>query len=434
MTESSSDRDRPGVRVDRRRFLGASAAAAAGLALKAPDVAAAATPLDVPGVVAKVAAPFAKNGFSGGLGGLFYTPLGGTLVGGLTADEGGAIEDGFAAGFYLPLFEANDGGASGKGYDAFVFLNGLLFTSSKQALAAGMAYLDLNKPKGVEIESEKLDNGAGYLSYDWSGHVPGFDAVANVHRGVAAAGPALVIIDWEDFTKAPAAGQIADLKASISAAIDASRTGIPLAEAVVRINSSEQVVFDVLKVEGVEINGQSSSEAENKALTAFAKHAVSFVRSAGALELLATGERFSVAVEELAFASGGGAKNFFAERRSLIGPIDAALDRSRVKGEAEAGIDGMDETTGDFYVQGRPDGSVLGGEVTVRAGTRVISMAMVNAAQTLPQGATVLDAGGDALAQVAALATSAIQALDIGAAGDRQYDAGFGRSVESGAL
>jgi len=82
----------------------------------------------------------------------------GTLVGGLTADEGGVIERGFRAGFYLPLFESNPKGASGKGYDAFLFINGLLVDSDKHALAAGQAFLELNKPDGAKIASEKLDD------------------------------------------------------------------------------------------------------------------------------------------------------------------------------------------------------------------------------------------------------------------------------------
>lgn len=86
-------------------------------------------------------------------------------------------------------------------------------------------------------------------------------------------------------------------------------------------------------------------------------------------------------------------------------------------------------------MQARPDGSVLGGEVTVRIGTRVISIAIVNAGQTLPDGVTSpVDAGSDALAEVAALATSALQALKLGQSGDSLYDAGFGRAIQSGAL
>jgi len=203
---------------------------------------------------------------------------------------------------------------------------------------------------------------------------------------------------------------------------------------VTRIDDPEQVVFDLLKCDGIEINGQSSSDDENKALAAFAKHALDFVRSTGSLELIANGERFTVATEELVFSKSDGAKSFFADRRKLIETIDSALGRARVKGEPEAGIDGVDETTGDFYVQTRPDGSVLGCEVTVRKDARVISMAVVNAGQTLPDGATVMDAGSDALAEVAALATSAIQALKLGTSGDDLYDAGFGRAIESGAL
>jgi hypothetical protein len=430
-----SQAERIDARVNRRMVVGAAAAIVAGLSRGLPKLGLAATnPIDAPGAVARIAAPFAKSGFNGGLGGLFYTPLGGTLVGGLTEDEGGAIETGFRAGFYLPLFESNPKGASGKGYDAFLFINGLLFDATSHALAAGQALLDLNKPKTAKIATEKLANGTDYASYEWTGHVPDFDAEANVHRAVATAGRVLFIIDWEDFTKAQTSAQIADLKTGVSTAIDASRTGVPLAEAVTRINSTEQVAFDVLKCNGVEINGQSSSDEENKALAGFAKNALDFVRSNGSLELISNGRRFTIASEELVFDSTDKAKSFYADRRKLLKTIDAALGRRRVKGEPEAGIEGVDETTGDFYTLDRPDGTVLGADVTVRKDARVISMAVVNAGQTLPEGTTVTDASGDALAEVAALATSVIQALKLGSAGDALYDAGFGRTVESGAL
>ena len=88
--------------------------------------------------------------------------------------------------------------------------------------------LDLNKPKTAKIATEKLANGTDYASYEWTGHVPGFDAAANVHRAAATAGRALFIIDWEDFTKARTVAEIADLKTGVSTAIDASRTGFRL--------------------------------------------------------------------------------------------------------------------------------------------------------------------------------------------------------------
>ena len=110
-----SPAERLDARFNRRIAIGATAAFVAGLSQGLPKRGlAAANPIDAPGAVARIAAPFAEIGFNGGLGGLFYTPLGGTLVGGLTADEGGVIETGFRAGFYLPLFESNPKGASGK--------------------------------------------------------------------------------------------------------------------------------------------------------------------------------------------------------------------------------------------------------------------------------------------------------------------------------
>jgi len=194
-------------------------------------------------------------------------------------------------------------------------------------------------------------------------------------------------------------------------------------------------VFDVLKCNGVAINGQSSPAEENKAIAAFARHARDFVRSTGSLSILASGKLFTVTTETLVFARADDAKSFFADRRKLIKTIDSALGRTRVQSKPAAGIEGVDQTTGDFYVQTRPDGSVLGGELTVRKGGRVISMAIVNAAQTLPDGvSSATDAGSDALAEVAALAAAAVQALKLGQSGDRLYDAGFGRAIQSGAL
>ncbi len=177
MTDSRNERSVLGSLVTRRLLVNGAAALAAGVATGCPGLAMAASkPLDISGVVARIAAPFAKAGFNGGLGGFFYTPLGGTLVGGLTTDEGSVIADGFQAGFYLPLFESNANGASGKGYDAFLFINGLLFDSSKQAATAGAALLALEKPNGVKIAAGKLDDGAAVSSYAWTGAIAGFDA------------------------------------------------------------------------------------------------------------------------------------------------------------------------------------------------------------------------------------------------------------------
>ena len=172
-----------------------------------------------------------------------------------------------------------------------------------------------------------------------------------------------------------------------------------------RIDATEQVAFDVLKCDGVEINGQSSSTRRTRRSTAFAKNALDFVRSNGSLELSPTVAGSRSLLRNLSSTPTAKAKSFYADRRKLIKTIDAALGRTRVKGEPEAGIEGVDETTGDFYMLDRPDGTVLGAEVTVRKDARVISMAVVNAGQTLPAGATVTDASGDALAEVAALAT-----------------------------
>lgn len=409
------------------------AVAAIALDRSALTVRAATPPLDVTGTAARIAAPFAMPGFSGGLGQIYYQPSAGTVAGGLTAKQADAVADGFKAGFYLPLFDSKKNGASGKGYDAYCFFNALLFASNKQASAAAGRLLSAGKPKSSKIATKALANGLAYAAYDWSGKLSGFNATAHVHRATFTLGAAVWLIDWADFAKPLTTNDAAALIPSFGAALGESRSGVPLAEGVARIDGVDRVLFDVLKCDGIPIHGQSASAAENKALDAFAKTARDYVRSTAALDF-ADRRRFSLSMEELTFDATDAASAFFADRRTLIKTIDQAVGRTRVKSEPEAGIAGTDETTGDFFIQSRPDGAAVGAEVTIRVGKRVLSMAALNVGLTLADGATVADAGSDNLAEAAALATSAIEALKLGKNGDPLHDAGFGRAVKSAAL